>query len=279
MPVSRLGGGERPLHRVPVQAGLNLCVVGHINVVIVIDKGMTANRVVQPDGRNHEQNSESPGVLLNSVQRTRAGMGLSRHLRCQANRSHSCSLFSDYIRTISPARTALSPALYFFCLFETFPCVCGISELAIGQSHLGERLGLLYGQLRHGWHFLASLNARKQVPVQSIILGDVQVAGGIVGVIVAAARKCVMASSTSPSRSRATPRLFSAMKFGPVTCKVWDHRVTLSFQRSSWTRATTVSANNAAMLTLASQAGEMCRCSDQSATPQQIMMNKPMNGR
>src|SRR5664280_1823814 len=133
MPVARLGGGERPLHRVPVQAGLNLCIVGHINVVIVIDKGMTANRVVQPDGRNHEQKSEGPGVLLNSVQRTRAGTGLSRHLRCQANRSHSCSLFSD-IRTISPARTALSPALDFFYLFETFPCACGIP--AVSYTHL-----------------------------------------------------------------------------------------------------------------------------------------------
>src|ERR1035441_10187995 len=48
---------------------------------------------------------------------------------------------------------------------------------------------------------------------------------------------------------------------------------------SSWTRATTVSANNAAMLRLAVQAGAMRRCSDQSATPQQIMMNKPMKGR
>src|ERR1019366_2930154 len=92
MPVARLGGSERPLYCVPVQARLDLCILGYINVVIVIDEGMTPNRGVQRNRRNHEQESERPGVFLATKQ---PRMGLCRHLRCRANRSHPFSLFSQ----------------------------------------------------------------------------------------------------------------------------------------------------------------------------------------
>src|ERR1700690_1635882 len=95
MPVARLGGSERPLHRVPVQAGLDLCIVGYINVVIVIDEGVAANRVVQRDCRNHEQKAQGPSVLLDPMHRGGAGMGWRCYLRCQANRTHYFSLSSQ----------------------------------------------------------------------------------------------------------------------------------------------------------------------------------------
>ena len=77
---------------------------------------------------------------------------------------------------------ALLSALESLHLFQAFPFLGEVSERVIGQRHLGVRLGLLHTQLCHGRHFLASLDARKQVPVQSIVLSDVQIAGGIVGI-------------------------------------------------------------------------------------------------
>src|SRR5512135_2420675 len=72
MPVARLGAGECPLYCVPVQAGLDLCILGYVNVIVVIDEGMALNRVVQRNRRNHQQESECPSVLLHPE---RARMG------------------------------------------------------------------------------------------------------------------------------------------------------------------------------------------------------------
>src|ERR1035437_2984839 len=111
MPVARFGGGERPLHRVPVQTGLDLYIIGHIYAVIVIDEGMAANRVVQRNRRNHEYKSERPGVLRDSTHRT--WMGLHRHLWGQANRSQSFSLYSRIISRQFWARWSYRPRWIF----------------------------------------------------------------------------------------------------------------------------------------------------------------------
>src|ERR1035438_352263 len=108
MPVARLAGSERPLQRVPVQAGLDLFILGYINIVIVIDERVTANRVVQRNRRNHEQNSQGPGVLLDPMTSSRAEVGWRCRLRCQANGTHYFSLFSQITRQFS-ARRAYCP--------------------------------------------------------------------------------------------------------------------------------------------------------------------------
>ena len=90
MPVSSLGGGERPLHRVPIEARLHLLILGYINVVIVVDEWVTANRVVQRNRRQNQQKAERPSVPLDPM--WLRGTRLRCHLRCRVNRCHSFSL-------------------------------------------------------------------------------------------------------------------------------------------------------------------------------------------
>ena len=58
MPVRRGVGGERPLHRVPLEAGLDVYVLGYVQVVIVVDEREMANRVIDRERGNGEEKSE-----------------------------------------------------------------------------------------------------------------------------------------------------------------------------------------------------------------------------
>ena len=64
MPIDEFEGGERPLHRVPGQAGLNMSILGYVGVVVVIDEWMVADRVVERNRRNRQNKSQNPGSPL-----------------------------------------------------------------------------------------------------------------------------------------------------------------------------------------------------------------------
>src|ERR1039457_1309203 len=93
MPVACLRCSKRPFQCLPAEAGLNMCIVGHEDVVVVIDKGIIADQVVQRYGSNNKEETESPSLFLDRLQEACAGPELSRHLRCQADRSHACSCY------------------------------------------------------------------------------------------------------------------------------------------------------------------------------------------
>ena len=59
MPVSRVVRDERPGQRVPRQALLDVSVLRDVNVVVIVDKGMSPNRIVQADAKDNQEQRES----------------------------------------------------------------------------------------------------------------------------------------------------------------------------------------------------------------------------
>src|ERR1039458_5536762 len=97
MPVGLIVGRERPLDRVPVQTSLHVRVVGDVNRVVVVDERVMIYRIVEREGRGHQQKTQDPCPRLDPMQPPMVGPVPSPHRRCQTNRSHSCSLISRII--------------------------------------------------------------------------------------------------------------------------------------------------------------------------------------
>src|SRR5271167_4722163 len=58
MPVVGCPGGERPLHCVPLQTGLDVYVLGDVEVVIVVEEREMLDRVIDGKSGDGEQESE-----------------------------------------------------------------------------------------------------------------------------------------------------------------------------------------------------------------------------
>ena len=58
MPVVAIGVSKCPLHTFPAQAVLDVPIIGYVDVVVVTDKLMMVDRVVQGDGSDCEKKSQ-----------------------------------------------------------------------------------------------------------------------------------------------------------------------------------------------------------------------------
>ena len=64
MPVRLLGGGERPNDPIPTHALAHVKIVGHISGVIVVDKWMLVDRVIQDEGHHHDEQTQNQVALV-----------------------------------------------------------------------------------------------------------------------------------------------------------------------------------------------------------------------
>ena len=71
MPVSLLRGGKGPGKGIPVQTVVDVKVLGDIAVVIVIDKGMAIDRVVERERGDNQQETENDIALFGRGEKTR----------------------------------------------------------------------------------------------------------------------------------------------------------------------------------------------------------------
>ena len=105
MPVGLIVSGERPLDRVPLQAGLHVHVFRDVDGVVVVDERMLVYRIVEREGRDRQQKAQDPGPRLDPIDPSRVGPGLSSRRRYQINRSQSLlPNCEDYIRPKSSTR-------------------------------------------------------------------------------------------------------------------------------------------------------------------------------
>ena len=79
MPVAGFGSREGPLHGIEIQTGFDLGIIGHIDIVIVVNEGMSTDRVIQRNCGDYEQYAKRPGILLDSAGHGRTQLS---YLRC-----------------------------------------------------------------------------------------------------------------------------------------------------------------------------------------------------
>ncbi len=58
MPVSGVKGSERPLHRVPGEAGLHLGISQNVDGVIKIGELVMSDGIIESESRSHHQQAE-----------------------------------------------------------------------------------------------------------------------------------------------------------------------------------------------------------------------------
>ena len=82
MPVRRVKGGERPLHRLPIQL-LDLGVVHDIRLIVQVDERMLLHRGVDDQSRRHEHGKAQIPRRRRHLWANRVAFG--RHLRAAAH--------------------------------------------------------------------------------------------------------------------------------------------------------------------------------------------------
>ncbi len=70
MPVSLLGSGHGPSDGVPVQALVDVRVLGDVAVVVIIDEGMAVDRVVERQGRDYQKKAQDDIALFGRREKT-----------------------------------------------------------------------------------------------------------------------------------------------------------------------------------------------------------------
>src|SRR5664280_2508504 len=152
MPVGLIVGRERPLDRVPVQTSLHVRVVGDVNRVVVVDERVMIYRIVEREGRGHQQKTQDPCPRLDPMQPPMVGPVPSPHRRCQTNRSHSCSLISRIIsdqlfeELVMPGLGCKIPTTSPVPTRRSYRRVAGFPP----RRNIPERAPYLRGRYRHG---------------------------------------------------------------------------------------------------------------------------------
>ena len=105
MPVRGIKSCERPLHRVPVKAGLDLEVANHIVAVIEVNERIMLHRMVERDGGDDEQQSQSKAPAF------RQRLGASREVIAGASFAAEVNALLRFYGRMTRPRTSFA----FYC--------------------------------------------------------------------------------------------------------------------------------------------------------------------
>ena len=102
MPVGGEGTGECPFNRARGQSIQDVGIVVHVVVIVEVEEGMSVDRIVNRNRRDHQQQPEYPGPVHQSRERVGIRLGYNFGFATYAYGTHAASSdFEDYMRAFA----------------------------------------------------------------------------------------------------------------------------------------------------------------------------------